>query len=80
MKTEPSRFIYEMGAEMPDWYGGYKEEKRIEQKVNNKMAANAKRDKFEGTPTITKYDTKGKVIEIKPLEKQTETIRRILEK
>lgn len=68
MKTEPSRFIKEMGAEMPDWYSGYKEEKRIEQKVNNKMAANAKRDKFEGIPTYIKYDAKGNVIAKIPMD------------
>ena len=71
MKTRPSPFIEEMGAEIPAWYYGYREEEVKKQKINNKMAANAKRGKFEGNPTFTKYDEKGNVIVTKEINAGT---------
>ena len=62
MRTRPSPFIKEMGLELPQWYWDYLEQDIDKQKSSNKMAAQAKRGQFNGNPTFTKYDDKGKVI------------------
>jgi len=71
MKTKPSQYIEEMGVSLPDWYYGYREEEVKKKKASNKMANNAKRGKFEGNPTFTKYDEKGKVIITKEINAGT---------
>ena len=73
MHTRPSQYISEMGAKLPDWYTGYKEDEIKERRLTNKMANNAKKGKFEGTPTYTKYDENGKVISVKEISVGTLT-------